>query len=405
MRKDNSDPSIPGTVRALCPPLDTIMLDCQQHLFSLPPESHYLNCAFMSPLAHSVEEAGVEGLQRKRDPAAITPAMFFDECNEVRTLFGRLINVPADRVAIIPSASYGIATAARNIPVSTGQNLVILHEQFPSNVYSWRRLADENEAELRVVGPSTPNMSWDALVQDAIDSRTATVAISAVHWTDGTLFNLEAIGKRAREVGATFVVDATQSVGALPMDATALGIDALICAAYKWLLGPYSIGAAYFSNKFDVGVPIEENWIVRAGSEQYAGLVKYQDAYQPGALRYDVGERSNFILLPMMIAGLRLVLRLQPVRIQEYIRHLTSSFVDEIRALGYIVGEPEECAAHLFGIRCPAGVPMDRVTHELKRRRVSISLRGDAIRVSPHVYNHAADISALESALRAAVKG
>ncbi len=380
------------------------MLRCQRHMFSLPSDGHYLNCAYMAPLAQCVEEAGKEGLRRKRNPAAITPAMFFDESSTVRTLFGRLINAPAERVAIIPSASYGIATAACNIPVAPGQNIVILYEQFPSNVYSWRRLADNSNAELRTVGPGAPHTSWDTMILEAIDAQTAVIAMSAVHWTDGTCFDLEAIGNRARQFGAAFVLDATQSAGALPIDATALGIDALICAAYKWLLGPYSIGAAYFGPRFDTGRPLEENWITRAGSEQFAGLIQYQDSYQPGAIRYDVGERSNFILLPMLIAGLRLVLEWKPSRIQAYIRSLTDSVAREVRALGYNIGGPADRGTHLFGIRCPSSVSLDRVTYEVTRRNISVSRRGDAIRVSPHVYNDATDMNALLAALRSAIR-
>ena len=161
------------------------MLPCQKHLFRLPAGLHYLNCAYMSPLARGVEAAGLEGLRRKRDPSSIPPAMFFEESDEARRLFGRLVGVPADSVALIPAASYGLATAARNLAVSRGQNLVIMHEQFPSNVYTWRRLAEESGAELRTVGPSTSATSWDEQILDAVDESTALVTMSAVHWADG----------------------------------------------------------------------------------------------------------------------------------------------------------------------------------------------------------------------------
>jgi len=124
-----------------------------------------------------------------------------------------------------------------------------------------------------------------------------------VHWTDGTRFDLVAIGRAARRVGAAFVVDGTQSVGALPFDVREIQPDALVCAGYKWLLGPYAMGAAYFGPRYDAGDPIEENWITRRGSDDFQRLVAYQDEYAPGAIRYDVGERSNFILLPMFIAA------------------------------------------------------------------------------------------------------
>jgi len=91
------------------------MLTCQRHLFSLPPNLHYLNCAYMSPLLKAVEEAGIAGIRRKRDPSAITPAAFFEDVQQVRQLFARLINAgDPHRIAVIPSVSYGMATVAKN---------------------------------------------------------------------------------------------------------------------------------------------------------------------------------------------------------------------------------------------------------------------------------------------------
>lgn len=378
------------------------MLHCQKHLFSLPAGLHYLNCAYMSPLARGVEAAGLEGLRRKRDPSSIPPAMFFKESDEARRLFGRLVGAPADSVALIPAASYGLATAARNLAVRRGQNLVVMHEQFPSNVYTWRRLAEESAAELRTVGPSTSTTSWDEQIMDAIDESTALVTMSAVHWADGTLFDLYAVSARAREVGAAIIVDATQSAGALDMDARALGLDALVCAAYKWLMGPYSTGAMYVGPRFTDGIPLEETWLARKGSERFDGLVEYEPAYQPGAIRFDVGERSNFALLPMLVAGLRQVLAWKPADIQEYVAALTGELIQEARGMGYRISDAAHRAAHLFGIRLPAGVSMERLKTELARRRVSVSVRGDAIRVSPHLYNDARDMEALRDALVAA---
>ena len=149
------------------------------------------------------------------------------------------------RVAIVPSVSYGVATVARNIPVAARQSIVIAAEQFPSNVYAWRRLAAERDGEVRTITASSDvdrGASWSEAVVDAIDERCAIVALPHVHWTDGTRFDLERIGARAREVGAAFIIDGTQSVGALPFDVQRIRPDAVIVAAYKWLLGPYGIG-------------------------------------------------------------------------------------------------------------------------------------------------------------------
>ncbi len=354
-----------------------------------------------------VEAAAIRGLRRKRLPSRIRPNDFFKESDRLRRLFARVIGAPdPQRIAIVPAVSYGMAVVARNLDLAAGQNVVTAEEQFPSNVYAWRRLVAEAGAELRVVAaPNGPERGarWNDRLLETIDRHTGLVALAPVHWADGTRFDLARIGARAREVGAAFVVDGTQSVGALPFDVAAVRPDALVCAAYKWLFGPYGLALAYLGPRFDDGVPLEETWIARRGSEDFDGLVEYVDAYQPGAVRYDVGERSNPVLLPMAIAALEQLLEWGVDRIQAYCAALTQELVDEARALGYAVEAPAWRGAHLFGLRVLAGASMDALRARLEARRVAVSVRGSAIRVAPNVYNDAADIAALGEALREGV--
>ena len=382
------------------------MLSCQKPGFSLPEGLHYLNCAYMGPLSARVEEAGAAGIRRRRDPTAVTPADFFTEARGVRERFARLVNAPDPlHVAIVPAASYGLAVVARNTRLERGQNIVVAHEQFPSNVYPWRRIAAEAGAEVRAVAPpegaAVRGEAWNARLLEAIDGGTALVALGHVHWADGTRFDLEAVGDRAREVGAALVVDGTQSVGALPFDVQRIRPDALVCASYKWMLGPYGAGVAWFGPRYLDGVPLEENWINRAGSEDFSGLVQYRDEYQPGALRYDAGERANPVLLPMLSAALDQLLEWTPEAVQAYCAALTAGLGGEAAALGYAMEDPRWRGAHLFGIH-PAGVELARVQEALARRRVAVSVRGASLRVSPNVYNDAADVEALLDALREA---
>jgi selenocysteine lyase/cysteine desulfurase len=383
------------------------MLESQRALFPLPAGTHYLNCAYMSPLARPVEEAGIAALRARRDPASIRAPDFFTASDRVRALFARLVNAPDPaRVAIVPSVSYGMATVAKNLRPERGQTLVVARGQFPSNVYAWRRLAEETGARLRVVDPPDAlegrGAGWNARLLEAVDGGTALVALGQVHWADGTRFDLEAIGRRAREVGAALVVDGTQSVGALPFDLERIRPDALVCAGYKTMMGPYGLALAWYGPRFDGGVPLEETWLGRLGSEDFAGLVDYVDEYQPGAARYDVGERSSFALMPMREAALELLLEWTPEGVQAYCRTLMEEAVEEARALGWWVEEPAWRGWHLLGHRRPGGFDAPRLQAALDRRRVTVSLRGDAVRVAPSVYNEPADVRALLDALREA---
>jgi len=376
----------------------------------LPAGLYYLNCGYMAPLPRAVRDAGIAGIERKVDPSGgIVTADFFADSAEARRLFATVIHADdAERIAIIPAVSYGIATVAHNTPVAAGQNIVVSAEQFPSNVYTWRKASKRSGCALRVVGApeqaSGRGAAWNARVLEAIDADTAIVSLPHAHWTDGTRFDLMAIGRAARQVGAAFIVDGTQSVGALPFDVREIQPDALVCAGYKWLLGPYAMGAAYFGPRYDAGDPIEENWITRRGSDDFQRLVDYQDEYAPGAIRYDVGERSNFILLPMFIAALKLILDWTPERIQEYCRRLVSQPLERARDLGFLVEEDEWRASHLFGLRMPPALDVKRLQAALQNRKVFVSLRGSALRVSPNVYNDEADLAALVEVLTDATR-
>lgn len=382
-------------------------MDCQRPLFRLDPDVHYLNCAYMAPMLQTVEDAGCEGVRRRRTPSGIGADDFFREGEELRALFARLLSSEPERVAIMPSASYGIASVARNLPLEADQTVVLLEEQFPSNVYSWARKAQDASARLTFVAPPTDEPrrgeAWNAAVLSAIDERTGIVALPHYHWSDGTRFDLVAIGERCRRVGAHLVIDGTQSIGAAAFDRDAVQPTAVICAAYKVLFGPYGLALAWMSSELDDGVPLEENWIARHRSEDFARLVDYEERYRPGAVRYDVGERSNPILLPMAVAALEQVLAWGVNSIQEYDRALTADTLQELVEAGFWIEDASWRAEHLFGIRPPSGTSKEEVVTALERHRVKVSVRGSAIRVSPHVYNDTDDLEALRQALLSCV--
>ena len=362
----------------------------------------------MAPVSIDVAEAARQAINRLQIPSQLRPTDFFEQSDAVRRLFAGLIGVDdPSRIAIVPSVSYAMATLARNTTVRAGENVVIVHEQFPSNVYTWKRVCDTVGAELRTVRPPstshTRGSAWNAALLDAIDATTAVVTIPELHWTDGTKFDLERIGSRARKCGARFILDGTQSVGALPFSITRSQPDAVVCAGYKWLMGPYSIGVAYYGPTYEEGIPLEENWITRLGSEDFSGLVRYSEEYHPGAIRYDMGERSNFILLPMLEAGLTQMTEWGPEAIQDHCRSLSTEPVGELRQLGCWIEDDDRRAAHLFGVRLPSGFDVDAVQMALAERRVSVSMRGSALRVSPHVYNDTGDLAALVAAVRAVI--
>ncbi len=373
---------------------------CQRHRFAIPDDVHYLNCAYMAPLANSVVAAMEQGARSKSAPWNFRPEDFFAVCEHFRTRAARLAGVSADSLAIVPSVSYALAIAARNLPLAKGQTIVTLADQFPSNVYVWRELAAETGAEL-VIARRDPDAAWTEAVLESIGPDTGLVAVPHCHWADGRMVDLEAVGEKCRSVGAALVLDLTQSLGAMPLDFAKVRPDFAVAACYKWLMGPYGIGMLYIDPRHHDGAAIEHNWINRGGSEDFARLVDYRDDFQPGARRFDMGEKSNPPLLMGASAAFDLLLEWGVEAIAETLAGQTEAIAAPARELSLDCAEIGTRAPHLLSIGFPGGIPPNLLDH-LATENVFVSARGTSLRVTPHLYNDAADREALLDNLRGA---
>lgn len=372
--------------------------------FLIPADISYINCAYMSPLSRETINAGKMAVELKAHPYQISADDFFKTTESIRYEFAKLINGSSEQVAIVPSVSYGFASIASNIPLEKGDEIIVIEEQFPSNIYIWNRLALNTGAEITIIKiPETNTDRGKGLNEKIVSSitrKTKVVALGTLHWSDGTLFDLESIRKVTLENDALMVLDGTQSIGALPFDVEELKPDAIVVAGYKWLMCPYSTGFVWYGDYFKEGLPIEESWINRKGSSDFAGLVNYQDEYDKGARRFDMGEKSNFILNPMVEAALKQVNSWGPENIQEYCDTISKDAIIELQERGYWVEDRELRGSHLFGIRFPNGTDLERIKQKCEQNKVFVSIRGSAIRVAPHVYNDVSDFEKLLDALK-----
>jgi selenocysteine lyase/cysteine desulfurase len=382
--------------------IDDPMLPSQRHLFEIPSDVAYLNCAYMSPLMKPVLDAAAAGLARKAHPWDITPDKFFTGADEFRATAAQIINSSADDIAIVPSASYGVATAARNLPVKKGQSILVLAEQFPSNYYPWQRRAEETGAALKIVPwptNSNNNHDWTAAVLDSLTPDVAIAALPHVHWTSGGKLDLVRVGEACRKIGAALALDLTQSLGALPFSVRDVQPDVAVAASYKWLLGPYSIGLLYVAPKWQQGMPLEENWIQRANARDFSSLILYAEGYDAGARRFDMGERSNFALLPAAVRAMNQLLEWGVQRISDTAGALNRQLASAAADVGFSAPAEPWRAPHYLCLRRNAAIPKE-LPEMLAREKVFVSVRGSSIRVTPHVYNTVEDCNRLIACLR-----
>jgi selenocysteine lyase/cysteine desulfurase len=378
------------------------MIPNQRHLFDIPDDVAYLNCAYMSPLMKSALEAGMGGLARKAHPWEITPDQFFSGAEEFRTVASQFLDCSPDCIAIVPSASYGIATAARNLPLKKGQSVLVLAEQFPSHYYAWQRLAEKNGGTVKVV-PWPSDHDWTAAVLSSLTPDVAIAALPNVQWTSGGRLDLVRIGEACRKIGAALALDLTQSLGALPFSVGGLqdGVqpDFAVAASYKWMLAPYTVGLLYVSPKWHNGRPLEENWIQRANARDFSSLTLYDENYDAGARRFDMGERANFALLPAAVRAMKQLLAWDVAQVSETTGALNRQLAAAAAEFGFLSAPENLRAPHYLCLRRETPIPRN-LPEILAREKVFVSVRGSSIRVAPHVYNSARDAERLISCLK-----
>lgn len=375
-------------------------LETQRHLFSIPREICYLNAAYMTPQTIKMQEAGHEGIDRRANPWVISEQDFFTDVETVRALFAPIIDAQTDDIAIIPGASYGVAVAARNIKLDKGQVIVMLAEQFPSNVYSWQRMAAEKDLQIKHV-PTPSDGNWTDGVMTLLDEYGEQVGLLTLphcHWSSGALLDVQRISARAKTIGAKLVLDLTQSVPAQHFSVQDVDPDYVIVSGYKWMMCPYSISFLYVAPRNHDGVPLEENWINRLGSENFAGLVQYQDAYQPGARRFDMGERASFNLMKQTVASLEQFHQWGIGNMQDTIGGLANDIAAVCERHGYRPVPKAHRSNHLLGVSCPTP-PSPEFLASLRDHGVYLSVRGTSLRIAPHMYNDQVDIVRLEEIL------
>lgn len=369
-----------------------------KELFEINEEITYLNCSSMSPLLKSVKEAGITALERRAHPWRLIDKDWFEDAEALRNRAAKILQTSEDNIAFIPSASYGLATAAKNLKVENGKSIIIIEDQFPSNYYVWDELSQKSGLKIITIKKENDKLLTDSILEK-INSETGIVAIPNCHWQDGSLINLEKISKAVKDVNAHLVLDLSQSLGALPINLAEIDPDFAVSVGYKWMLGPYSLGYMYVSPRWQsAGVPLEQNWSVRKGSDNFAKLTGYTTEYRIGARKFDMGEFSNFNTIRMALAALEQILKFGIENIQSHSKVLTN-LISEYLIKDKTYQKPlTPNAGHIISV--PIGNRnIESLKKKLSENKIFVSFRGTNIRISPHLYNNASDIDKLINCL------
>jgi selenocysteine lyase/cysteine desulfurase len=267
---------------------------------------------------------------------------------------------------------------------------LILEDGFPSNVLPWTRVAKERGAGLiKVKVPADGN--WTRAILSNMDKSVKVAALYTCHWTNGASIDLAAI-RRAIGDGVMMVIDATQSLGAMPFQMDEVRPDFLVAAGYKWLLCPYGFSLMYVSERWRDSRPLEESWQARENAEDFSSLVSSSDNYMTGARRFDVGQKGTTTILPGVIAALEQIKIWGVDYISESLGSINTRIADHLSAKGFQLPGSTQRSPHMFGALIPDSFKGNLVA-ELSKRKIYISQRGNSVRFSPHLHITEHDIS------------
>ena len=370
-------------------------LEPQRHLFDIPPEVAYFNCAYNSPLLIEAGRVLVKGALSKCQPWQRKPNDFFDDAETFRELAARALGGNSECFAVIPSASYGTSTVARIFEekLGRGDEIIVLEKAFPSNYLPWQKLGQVTGAELVVV-EAPRDFNWTQAVLDQITSRTKLVAIPNCHWTNGALLDLVAISEATRTVEACLSLELTQSLGALPVDIDQVRPDFVIAAGYKWMLFPYGLSLFYVDPRWHQGRPLEETWLGREGAEVFEKPLDCAAAYQAGARRFEMGQKSIPSLLPGALVALRQLGDWGVTNIADSLAVINDRIADVLEARGWTPIPKQYRSPHLLGAVSEEGVPEDFV-EKLAAQNIYLSCRGESLRIAPHLHVNEQDLEKL----------
>jgi len=387
------------------------MLASQRALFEMPRHICYLNSASYSPLPLRTQEAGRAAVGRKGTPWTLEPGFANHQHERARAAAARLINADAADMALIPSISYGVATAAKVLAIDRGTRVVVLENDHSSPVLEWQTRAEAQGFAVETIRRPDDG-DWTSAVLAAIERSGAPpislASISSVHWSDGGLIDIEKVGAALRQRGASFLIDATHSAGVLTMDVRRLDPDFVIFPTYKWLLGPYGRAFLYIARRHQGGIPLEQTSFGRRDVRAENAVYFADVGYLPDARRFDMGERDHFISMEMASIGMEMMAEWGASAVVQRLLMLTERIAESLRGIGVSAPERRFRAPHILslcfkGLGFKNGMPAGLI-EGLAAEGIYVAARLGRMRISPHVFNDEPDADRFVAALAKRVR-
>ncbi len=382
-----------------------VELDWQAE-FPILDEMVFFNHAGVGPLSRRAADA-LRHFAAQGERQAYFNSGWYRRCSQVKQAAAELIGSQGKHeIAFIANTSTGISTVAKGIDWHEGDQVVITNVEYPANRYPWEDLKRFGVELIEVEQLPDGRIDTEDVIE-AITDRTRIVSLSHVQFASGYRLNLKPISDVVHQAGGHLCVDAIQSVGVMPVDVDALGIDFLACDGHKWLLGPEGCGFMYVrENLAQLLHPNVVGWMNMIDADDYGS---YRFEFQPDARRFEPGS-YNLPGIHALGGSIDLLLGYGVDRIWQRVASLTDRLCDGLAENGYCVfsprrsrsseGHDERSGIVIFDPPTDRDVPpAQQIVAALEKQDIVIVIREGRLRASPHFYNTAEQVERLLAAL------
>jgi selenocysteine lyase/cysteine desulfurase len=350
----------------------------------------WLNCAHQGPLPRVAAEEAREAIAWKVRPFELTTERFTGVPARLRRALGRLLGADAEEVVLGNSASYGLHLLANGLPWSPGDEVLLVRGDFPSDLFPWLAL-EERGVRIRYVESVGPLPVADEL-RASLTPRTRLFCTTWVHSFSGAVCDLEALGAVCRANGTRLVVNASQALGARPLDVSAVGVDAVVGVGFKWLCGPYGTGFLWMRPELLQLLRFNQAyWLAHMTADDLGkeGGEPTRPKGPPTARTYDVFGTANFFNFKPWAAALEYLLDVGIPTVQAHDQGLVQQLLDGLDQSQYEVRSPRERAQRstLVFVSHNDRARNAALADALKRQGVEVAYRRGEMRLSPHLYN------------------
>jgi cysteine desulfurase/selenocysteine lyase len=357
-------------------------------------EGHvWLNCAHQGPLPFVAADALAEALRWKLAPHELTAERFRAVPERLRKSLANLIGAEPDEVILANSASYGLHLIANGLGLTEADEVLVMSTDFPSDILPWLRLRREG-IMVNQLQPRGHVLEPDEIL-DHINTRVRVLCLTWVHSFSGWAVDLDAIGSLCREHGILFVVNASQAIGARPLDVKRTPVDALVSVGFKWLCGPYGTGFCWIRRELLARLkPLQAYWLAMLSADD---LARPLDARLPSEIdhrAFDVFGTANFFNFVPWHAAIDYLSTASITAIANYDQQLIQKLIDGLDRRRFIISSPISGSRRstLLVLSDRAEDRNAGLYESLTAAGIHVALRAGQLRISPHLFNTHADV-------------